>query len=742
MADVNKLYQEYSSGLMAPERMALYKRGVNAGQIGLPEGVGQLGEPAQRPIAEQPAIQAPQPVQEVAAQQPTLQAKQSVVDEYKAGVWEPEKQESFERGVKAGQITLPEGEAIPAIDEAAAFAKGYGVEGVGELPTIPTWGEVKEQFTGEKRKVASTEAMPNLTLMPEMNSFSIESLKNVLGTMATDPQETAKIIKANSPDVSVRQDEKGNYIIKSAIDGKEYAHKPGFRVSDIPRTVSSMIVYGLGTRGAGGLLTKAGQAAATETAIQASQAALGGEFDVEQVPLAAVTEVGGGLAGKGLASAKGIVKRAPSAAQTAVKEAEKMGVTPLTTDIMPPKTFAGKVGQAVTERIPVVGTGPVRAVQQEQRIGAIRSVLNDFGAVEMNAASDEVMKDLLKKRGDFIAKYSNMKKDVIERLSGTSEAIVPVNKTNQAIDQGVMELAKRRTTESQKAIDLMVEYGDAFQNNNLIAIEELRKELGNKLKSPDLATVRTTAEKQLSKVYTALNEDMGAFIKETGEPRDFAKWKVANKKLSNMMGELKSSTLKSVLQKGDMTPELVQKMIFSQKPSEIKLLMRGLTPDGKKAAKIAVLQRAVEKSGGVENLSTAKFFTNLGKLQKSTGVIFNNADRKVLTGLQEALRLTKRAEIAGVKPATGAELTTFATPSLLSWMLGGSPVAGMAGTAGIAGLARIYESKPVRNILMQLAKKKPGREQELIKQLTNALQVYKQKQGKRAKQISKQIRGL
>jgi hypothetical protein len=49
-------------------------------------------------------------------------------------------------------------------------------------------------------------------------------------------------------------------------------------------------------------------------------------------------------------------------------------------------TFIGKSAQAIGERIPITGTGPVRAAQQTERINAVKSLAQEYGA----ATGDEL----------------------------------------------------------------------------------------------------------------------------------------------------------------------------------------------------------------------------------------------------------------------------------------------------------------------------------------------------------------
>lgn len=169
---------------------------------------------------------------------------------------------------------------------------------------------ISEAFTGKARKTKEIEALPDWRgNMPEFSlGEGLPAIKTAIGTMMTNPDETVKIIQSNFPDVSARQDEKGNYILKSGIDQKEYAIKPGFRASDIPRAVFGVLSF-IPAGKATTLLGAAASNAATQAAIEASQAASGGEFNAGEVGVAGALGVAGEAAARILGTAIPGVKR-------------------------------------------------------------------------------------------------------------------------------------------------------------------------------------------------------------------------------------------------------------------------------------------------------------------------------------------------------------------------------------------------------------------------------------------------
>lgn len=153
------------------------------------------------------------------------------------------------------------------------------------IASIP--GAIREAVTGARRRTEQTEALPDWAGMPELNSFSMASAKTGLGTLLSNPQETVDVIKANFPGVQVTQDDRGNFLLTSSIDGKKYAIKPGFRPSDIPRAGGAIAAFTPAGRAATIPRLVAGSAA-TQAGIEATQAATGGEFNPGDVATAAV----------------------------------------------------------------------------------------------------------------------------------------------------------------------------------------------------------------------------------------------------------------------------------------------------------------------------------------------------------------------------------------------------------------------------------------------------------------------
>jgi len=419
--------------------------------------------------------------------------------------------------------------------------------------------------------------------------------------------------------------------------------------------------------------------------------------------------IAGGTAG---ARAAGLRPQTAGTLPADIAEAERRGVRVMTTDVVPPRTFTGKVAQALSEQAPL-GTGQARAAQQQERINAIRSMFDEFGMNDIAAQPDDIMKDLLTKRGADINKYSSVKNEVIERLAPAGTVQLP--RTMQAIDDQIEALGRRRTEGADEAIRELQKIKTDLQGRDLFQMEAYRKDvLANVFKDdparPMSLAARDAGEKALRAIYDPVRRDMGEFIKEVGDRRDFDKWKISNKRLENTAKELEVDALKSVLKKGEANSEAVNRLIFSKKPSEIRSLYRNLTPDGRAVVRSSILSKVAEESGGVENISPERFLNSLERYGKSVGVFFKGEDLKNIEGLVRTLQLTRRAGEAGVAPKTGVQLVPIAGAAWLGEQLGGLGGAAAAMSAG--GLARIYESAPVRNAAAKVAQTVRGSPEE------------------------------
>jgi hypothetical protein len=428
-------------------------------------------------------------------------------------------------------------------------------------------------------------------------------------------------------------------------------------------------------------------------------------------------QVAAALAG-GMAGAAGVrqVGRTANPAQSAqdaalVRAADDAGVGLMTSDVIPPRTFVTRTMQTVGERIPVAGTGGLRERQQVERQEAVRQLLRQYGADVTTRNDERVAQELLRKRGADLTKYTTLKNSVISAVPGQA----PVTRATAQIDNELMALQRvAQTPAVTSATNILQQYRQAIQGKTVAEIEVIRKQLGDELTAPDLASARSITEKIPSRVYRALVDDMGDHIKSTRGTRELTKWKVANARLSAMMGELDVTRLRTALRTGEDTPEAVSALLFSQKPSDVRRLYANLPPQGRAAARAAILARAMESAAprGLDEISPTVFANNVQKLGTQVGVFFSRPEVERIDGLMRVLNATRRSGEFAANPPTGQQLALPVGAAVLTDIFGGFG-AGIASAATIGGIARVIEKPAVTAILMQVRKTKPGSPEEM-----------------------------
>ena len=671
----DRIHRFYQEGLLSPERRAQY-------ETRFPE---RIPTPQQAPATSA----TPAPQQELP---PTL------LEAYNAGNLSPERTQVVTDFLAAQQVQQPVQNQGPQ--------EGSGSFGDGLLRQLGLTGRAGAEGAAGLIGLAydPIAALLNLGLSDESQ---IPQLQDNINQRLTDagvpnPEGTAERIVQKASQALVGA---GGTVAAARGIGAVLTGQVG-------QQVASTLAQAPGAQLAGGAASGgAAQTAAEAGAGPAAQAAAG---------------LAGGVLGAGVTTLAGTRVGAPNVAQRqAVQEAERAGITPLTSDVRTPETFAAKWLQRVGEMVPIAGTGSVRRGQQQQRVGAVRNLLRDFGADDAAGASDDVMADLLKTRRADINKYSTMKREVFANVADAGS--VPVTSTTAAIDDEIARLTSLNTAELRPVISRLQDWRNAVQDQGIDNVEILRQQLGESFSAPELAGVRTTGEKSLSRIYPAIRQDIGDFIKENGDRRDFTRWQVANKRLSQSIGEMNVTALKSALKRGDMTPEAINSLLFSQKPSDARALFRNLSPAGRANARAAVLNRALTKATVGEDISPAKCASELTRLGTPVGVFFGGKDRQQVQGLVRALNMTRRASDAAVSTPTGLQAVPAVGAAVLTDLLGGFG-AGLTGAASIGGAARLYESKPVRDALIALSRVKVGSAEEarILKRVISAAQQFEQ----------------
>lgn len=553
---------------------------------------------------------------------------------------------------------------------------------------------IREAFTGSDRTTPEIQQLQPVGNAPELNALTMDAAKMGFAQLFGSDKSQEQILQQMGGKIGY--DEKGNAIVELP-SGRYALNKPGLS----PQDVASAIAQGLAfapAAGAGTIAKAAAGAGATEAALKGVVQAAGGE-EVQPADVAIAGALGG--AGKLAESAAGglyrLAKGAPSGDAAAVRQfAQEQGVPLMTSDIAPPQTFVGKSAQSAAEKVPFAGTGAPRAEQQEARSKLVQDFAERFG----DYRPEEVVASLQRQTSKVKRAAGSARQQVMDQMQGAT--VTPSNAI-KAIDDEIARLSKspsgaaRETADNQTIQKLKAYKADLESDSSFQNLEQLRTNFRTDVKGERMA-MPSRSEAAINNIYSAMSKDMTDAVQSNLSPEQARKWTQSNAVYRAEAELIKGTRLKNILQKGDITPEVVNNMLFSNKPSETKALYMSLDQRGRNAMRAGLIGKAMERSAG----SPDRFLNELNRMGGKIGIAFKGSDRRFAEGLQKYLSATKQASAASVMTPTGQQLMQVAVPAGVTGDVMTTGGAATMAALGYGGLARAYESAPVRNAVMRL----------------------------------------
>ncbi|EHB1488739.1 lytic transglycosylase domain-containing protein [Salmonella enterica] len=414
-------------------------------------------------------------------------------------------------------------------------------------------------------------------------------------------------------------------------------------------------------------------------------------------PGALATDLGTGVALGGAinqlgraagAAYRGIRGTIAPEAQQAIQFANAADVPLHTTDVLQPNSRVGRMAQTTAENIPFAGTSTMRANQQEARSQLVDEFASRFGEYDPSIVI-----------GSLKAKTSGIRKAAGNRLEQVQSAMTGVNiqptRAIQQIDDEIGKLQKLGQVADTDTISKLQAYRNELAKGdvNLEQLSRLRTQFRMDVRG-ERTQMPPPAEAAVQRVYRAMTGDIDNSIGQNLGNDTLRRYKRANAVYADEASKLQNTRLKNVLMKGDLTPEVVNNMLFSKNKSEVQNLYRSVGQVGRAQMRNGIIGKAMEKSGG----SPDQFLRQVNLMSTQTGIAFKGRDAAYLKGLKNYLESTKRAGQAGVTTPTGQQtipfilgIGTVTTPALV----------GVGGGYGL--LARMYESEPARNAMLRLA---------------------------------------
>jgi len=353
------------------------------------------------------------------------------------------------------------------------------------------------------------------------------------------------------------------------------------------------------------------------------------------------------------------------------------------------------MAQTTAENIPFAGTSTMRANQQEARSQLVDEFASRFGEYDPSIVV-----------GSLKSKSSGIRRAAGNRLEQVQSAMAGVNiqpnRAIQQIDKEIAELQKLGGAADTETISKLKVYRDELSRNagasgpmamDLSQLSALRSQFRQDVKGERQALINRS-EAAVNRVYSAMTGDIDNAIGTNLGNDTLRRYKQANAIYADEANKLQNTRLKNVLMKGDLTPEVVNNMLFSKNKSEVQNLYNSVGQIGRAQMRNGIIGKAMEKSGG----SPDQFLRQVNLMSNQTGIAFKGRDAAYLKGMKNYLESTKRAGQAGVTTPTGQQtipfimgIGTVTNPALI----------GVGGGYGL--LARMYESEPARNAMLRLA---------------------------------------
>lgn len=402
--------------------------------------------------------------------------------------------------------------------------------------------------------------------------------------------------------------------------------------------------------------------------------------------------------GRGITAVRGEISPAD---QQLIKRAAAADVPVMTSDVVPPKTKLGNQLQGYSEGV-IAGTGPMRAAQQDARTKLVNRFTEKYGDYDPSVVVDSLKSGVAREKSLAKSKLNSLSGRMVGKPVDTSGAI-------RAIDGAVNELGKLKGVSDTQTISALNDYKNAIQeitngDDAFELLDKLRTQFRIDVKG-DRTVLPSMSQTMVDRVYNSLTNSLSKSIAKGLSPKDASAWRAGKADYAKMATHATQTRLKNVLNKGDLTPEAVNTIVYGQYGSDIARLYGKLDQKGKDMLRAAYISKIADKVGD----SPQKMMTELGKLQKQANgqvfkTVFGGKNGKEIEGMLSILDATKRASEANVVTKTGMTLAPLVR------VIGNLKTGGalLAGETGIGLMSRVYESPMARNALLRLANTKAG----------------------------------
>lgn len=393
-----------------------------------------------------------------------------------------------------------------------------------------------------------------------------------------------------------------------------------------------------------------------------------------------------------------------------VEAGERFNIPVTTTDVIPLETAAARLGSQFSERIPILGTGKLRAEQYSARIKAIEDL--DASTPEV---SPEVIFNSLKQNAANEKRAAGKRLGlVIDEMDATGVK-VPLDNSNKALDEVIAFFNRPGEIKNEALISELDKLKSTLNETprDFTSLRRYRTQLRNNLEKKDVGgnpLIQSQDQVQLNKLIKGVTKDLDRFIVNNSGVEKLRAYKKDDRIYAEEIRSLKKSRLKNIIETGDIEPEKINRLLFNSNKSQVELLYNNLDDVGRNHAKNALLKNALDKANG----SPKKFVNMLNRNDKSFKVFFRGDNRAEVEGLKRLLEHTSRADDAAVITPTGQSLQFGSGVVASAAAISQNPIAVLSAIMGgsVAAGSRIYETSGVRRLLVRLGKSPRRKELE------------------------------
>ena len=665
---------------------------------------------------------------------------------------------SIESGLSGGRTPSVEGEQffrqgfadLPEEQrESLLRAREERLISAGIEPTeIKSVAAQRGAFPDQRGESFASKNLPELGgsgLLAGEDAKKVLSLAPVL-LATTDTTELANILASSFDNIGISQASDGELLATNNSTGAQVVlNRPGLSRLDLMQFLGLSTAFtpaNLGFQGVSrqALTQLAARNAATQGVIEASQAAAGGDFDTPEVALAGVlapvSQVGAEKVITPLATraAERISRNVNPDAQAIIQAGQEANVPVLTTDVAPPKGRFSNLARQLSESVPLpaVGSGAARSKQRIMRDLAAKTKGDN-----LEPFSEREIVESLRKKSGKVKKAAGDRLDFFNRTLD-KDGQLPTKNIINAIDSELSKLTKSGLVQDQPTVALISRIRQDIEKapdgvnfstlrDNRTQIRELSENIDGQLRSQQVSTSKVAVDN----ITRAITKELDNVVESRLGKKAFDRYKKADAVWASQAELLQNSRLKSVLDKGEIQPEQVNNLLFSRDKSQRELLYNGLTKKGRDNARASILNRAFEKAtNDLGEVNPTVLSRQLDNLSGQFDSFFKGEELNKIKGFQRLLAATRRGQETGVSTNSGQAVLLPLYSLIGGGSVAGNPTAQAALAAGgtISTAARLYESKPVRNLLVGLSKVKPNsaKERELIDKFAPRINAFAQ----------------